>query len=436
MTASTEVADFRYVGPTRDLRISYGNGLILDKRNDAETQTISGTNPGYDMNGRHIRHEWEDIFGVQITAYVNTYNGAGGLGTNRRKTETRERLSGHQDTYTFDSMYRMIEFDRNSGAVGLSTRTLDGANKMTAFIDEGLDQMPQVDQFALSAENGMNQYSKFGGPLEWVYDQNANLENNRTYKYLYDYQNRLVEIRNQIDTVIAEYTYTADNRRVLRDEALLGKVTRYIYKGWQVLEERDVSTPIEDVLRQYVDGRSLDEHIQLKDYTRPFEPVFYYHGNAQGFVGALTDENRVIQEYYEYSWLGKPTVIDPATMLPFATPDESSIGNPYMFQGRRYDPEANLYYYRNRYYSPETGEFITIDPIGNWNHGHGNGYAAFGGDPWNISDPMGLYSFSEFLTCYDEFQMGTLEGVGEAAWYTLKSIGSMSIKSQLDMLPL
>ena len=28
-----------------------------------------------------------------------------------------------------------------------------------------------------------------------------------------------------------------------------------------------------------------------------------------------------------------------------------SIGNPYAFQGRRFDSETGLYYYRNRYYN-------------------------------------------------------------------------------------
>jgi RHS repeat-associated protein len=35
-----------------------------------------------------------------------------------------------------------------------------------------------------------------------------------------------------------------------------------------------------------------------------------------------------------------------------------------MFTGRRYDPEAGLYYYRARYYVHDIGRFLQTDPIG------------------------------------------------------------------------
>jgi RHS repeat-associated protein len=33
-----------------------------------------------------------------------------------------------------------------------------------------------------------------------------------------------------------------------------------------------------------------------------------------------------------------------------------------MFQGQRLDEETGLYYFKSRYYDPETGRFITRDP--------------------------------------------------------------------------
>jgi RHS repeat-associated protein len=47
--------------------------------------------------------------------------------------------------------------------------------------------------------------------------------------------------------------------------------------------------------------------------------------------------------------------------------DETSgslSGNYYTFTGRRSDPESDLMYFRNRYYSPELGRFVTRDPSG------------------------------------------------------------------------
>jgi len=47
-----------------------------------------------------------------------------------------------------------------------------------------------------------------------------------------------------------------------------------------------------------------------------------------------------------------------------------------------------LYYYRNRYYSPQTGRFISEDPIG-WASGQTNAYAYVGGNPVQFTDPRG-----------------------------------------------
>ena len=48
----------------------------------------------------------------------------------------------------------------------------------------------------------------------------------------------------------------------------------------------------------------------------------------------------------------------------------SSLGDdvrpfiPFLYQGQYYDFETNLAYNRFRYYSPETGAYISQDPIG------------------------------------------------------------------------
>ncbi len=378
---SSLITRFEYVGPFRDARVTHGNGSVLDKRNAAGSQTSSGAGAGYDANRRHLRHEWQTSGGAQITGYENTYNGPGGIGTNRRNSELREHLgvppADQQDTYTFDSKYRMLAFDRNGTP---SSRMLDGADKMLAFSDEGLARNPLVDGDPLEA--GMNQYSSFGG-FGRVYDDNSSLRDDGGVQYTYDYQNRLVQMDNGLETF--RYLYTADNRRVFKS-SMLTFGTRFLYDGWQVVEERAFTAKTD---RQNVDGRGIDEHCQIKDYTQIEKPVFYYHGNSQGFVGAISDVDEGVVETYEYSWLGRPLIRDADGNEQRAA---SRVGNRYMFQGRRFDHESGLYYYRNRYYGPEVGEFVTIDPLGNWEHGQGNGFSAFDENGWHSNDPMGLDS--------------------------------------------
>jgi len=197
------------------------------------------------------------------------------------------------NSYTFDSKYRMTSFRRNANKKGkggtVSSRTLDGADNMTSFSDEGDDKSPVIDV----APNSVNQYSDFDGKSR-SHDDNGNLRNDGDKKFVFDYQNRLVEVLDQGDALIASYTYTTSGQRVLKDVG--GNVTRYLYNGWQVLEERDDS---DIVLRQYVDGRGIDTHIQMKNASGD---EYYYHTNSQGFVGALTDVNENVVEYYTYSF--------------------------------------------------------------------------------------------------------------------------------------
>ncbi|MBI3951782.1 MAG: RHS repeat-associated core domain-containing protein [Acidobacteria bacterium] len=72
--------------------------------------------------------------------------------------------------------------------------------------------------------------------------------------------------------------------------------------------------------------------------------------------------------------------------------ETSSVGNPYLFHGRRYDPETQLYYYRARFYDPKSGRFLQRDSIGVWTDGGnlGNGYTFVANDPVNGKDPRGL----------------------------------------------
>ena len=43
---------------------------------------------------------------------------------------------------------------------------------------------------------------------------------------------------------------------------------------------------------------------------------------------------------------------------------KSNVNNSITYTGRSYDSESDLYYYRNRMYSPSLGRFISQDPKG------------------------------------------------------------------------
>jgi RHS repeat-associated protein len=84
----------------------------------------------------------------------------------------------------------------------------------------------------------------------------------------------------------------------------------------------------------------------------------------------------------------------------------STIGNPYVFQGRQYDKETGIYYFRNRYYSPELRRFISRDPLG-YDAGDINLYRFVGNNPYGGLDPMGLEEFNSI-----NWGISFIKGVG------------------------
>jgi RHS repeat-associated protein len=67
---------------------------------------------------------------------------------------------------------------------------------------------------------------------------------------------------------------------------------------------------------------------------------------------------------------------------------DSITQNPYLFQSQRLDAETGLYYFKNRYYDPIHGRFISRDPAGMTDGP--NLYAFVNNNPINFVDPLGL----------------------------------------------
>ncbi len=226
----------------------------------------------------------------------------------------------------------------------------------------------------------MNQYTSFDG---WglAYDLNGNTTQKGGQRFYYDYRNQLVRATDTSTTT--GYKYDALGRRIEKSYGV--NVSRYYYSGDQVIEERNAS---DQVAKQFTYGNGIDEILRIEINENGTMVTYYVHTDAIGSVTAITDAAGNVVERVSYDIYGMPTFTDYRTdpQNP-AVVENSIIGNDILFQGRRYDQETNLYYYRARYYDPIMGRFMQTDPMGY--HDSMNMYQAFNQNPVNFVDPMG-----------------------------------------------
>ncbi|MBX4355099.1 RHS domain-containing protein, partial [Mycobacterium tuberculosis] len=87
---------------------------------------------------------------------------------------------------------------------------------------------------------------------------------------------------------------------------------------------------------------------------------FYYHCDQIGTPQLLTDdEGDVVWEASYKAWGEAREVIARASKAAGIVPR-----NLLRFQGQQFDDETGLHYNRYRYYDPNSGRFVSKDPIG------------------------------------------------------------------------
>ncbi|UCE48810.1 MAG: RHS repeat-associated core domain-containing protein [Phycisphaerales bacterium] len=324
------------------------------------------------------------------------------------------------EKYEYDAIYRLIDFKRGSwGAGGIDSPTrhrtwqLDGVGNWSQFsIDaetytNSINQMNEYDDWSTDGlapipdDDGLPDDFKqgHGSGFNRAHDKNGNLVADDTKEYYYDYDHRPImqatrRANNQLTQVgdsktgaiLGQYWYDALGRRIRK--LVEGVSTVYIYTtDWQVIEEYKDQA----LTATYTYGNYIDEVLTMERG----EQTFYYHQNAIWSVIAVTDNGGDVVELYAYDPYGNPHIADrfgvPVTPDPEDTP-QSTIGNPYLFTGRRHDNEDNLYHYRSRYLDPMIGRFLTPDSIGIWGDPYnlGNGFSYAGNNPLSLVDSSGM----------------------------------------------
>jgi len=352
---------FSVVNTNSGVGVQYGYDL-MDRRQqinwtDAETNTLRGLDYGFDALGM-ITNITTEAGKKKVYVYDTI---------NRLVDEKHYNLS---DALTYSAAY---EYD----LAGNRTRTVINGVTNDYTLGTG-NRLASVDATPSSRSLSFG-YDTAGNTVA-ITNIEAGVTNVQSLAW--DERYRLTSVDEASSLV--SYTYDVLGRRVSRAEN--GTTNYFVYNGNQVATDLDENG---NIIRSYTWGPGIDNLLSLTVWSGGSgstpTTTYYPLKDHQNSVLALADESGNITESYEYDAWGKVLSIKDGSGNVLS---QSAIGNRYMWQGREYDAATGLYYFRARWYSPETGRWLSKDPIGI--SGGLNMYAFCGNNPVNFIDPFGL----------------------------------------------
>ncbi|MFE0824237.1 RHS repeat-associated core domain-containing protein [Streptomyces sp. NPDC058847] len=196
----------------------------------------------------------------------------------------------------------------------------------------------------------------------FTYDADGQLTNDGLRTYTWNARGELTGLTRTATT--SSFGYNPVGGRI--SKTISDATTRYLTDGANPLAEQNSA----GTTTATVATSGLDEFLTRTEGGT----THAYLTDALGSVVGLAGADGTVTTTYAYDPYGTPTVSGTAT------------SNPYTFTGRE-DDGTGLLYYRNRYYDPQTGRFISQDPIGY--AGGTNLYQYALSSPTTYTDPSG-----------------------------------------------
>ena len=244
-----------------------------------------------------------------------------------------------------------------------SLNQLSTVNQPTYQYDHG-DNLTQIGTATLTydAANELKSLTQSSGTTTYTYDARGNLTQQvapgGTTNLTYDQANRLISYG-----TTAQYSYNGDGLRM--SKTVSGTAEAFTW-------DMSSSFPLllQDATTNYLYGPGGQPLEQISSSNT----VLYYHQDQLGSTRALTNSTGSVVATYTYDAYGNVTA------------KTGTITNPLQYAEQYSDAESGLLYLRARYYSPNTGQFLTRDPLVALTQ-QAYGYGA--GDPLNETDATG-----------------------------------------------
>ncbi|MFL6335832.1 MAG: RHS repeat-associated core domain-containing protein [Pyrinomonadaceae bacterium] len=358
------VLNYRYDVGGGLTEVTDGEGGILYER-DVQHNRLVRRLPGgittlydFSQDGRltSIRHLRADSSLICGFSYV--YDVEGRIAAAEEATPK----GGSKTSYEYDLAGRLSKVTQSDGTA------------VTYEYDVVGNRVAQTDA------RGMTRYAYDGegrlvkaGDATYSYDDFGNLvskeEKGRRVTYEYDDEGRLVKVAG---AKTVRYTYDGEGNRVRREAG--GKVTGYV---------NDALAGASQVLAEYEKGRPVSYYLTARSRVGRRDPdgkAVYFLEDQLGSTRCVVDGAGKVLARYAYTPFGAPTLV------------EGSAQTDYLYAGEQWDEDSQLVYLRARYYDPQTGRFLSPDPVRGTPAAPEsfNQYVYAANDPVNMTDPLGM----------------------------------------------
>ena len=277
--------------------------------------------------------------------------------------------------------YRLMEYD-GLDRLAAAGSAMFGGDHWHRFTYNALDNMTSwklggvkdYAQYVYNTQNRLTNIKNSAGAsiVGLEYDPQGNLATKNSQAYQFDYGNRLRSVVNK-----ENYRYDGHGRRVLAWEVASTQSILSMYSNaGQVMYEENYRPNVQKATEHiYLAGSiiaSRDRHIVTNVYSTKF-----HHTDALGSPVAVTNQAGAVIERNDYepygAIIGKPTY--------------QGIG----YTGHVQDGATGLTYMQQRYYDPQVGIFLSVDPVTAYGAplAHFNRYRYSNNSPYGFVDPDG-----------------------------------------------
>ncbi|MFY0992955.1 RHS repeat-associated core domain-containing protein, partial [Halomonas sp. C05BenzN] len=261
--------------------------------------------------------------------------------------------SARHQAFGYDAADRLTSATGGYGALGFE---YDHNANRTARLSDGQRHSYQVNRsnnWLLEAESQSYQHDAAGNLVQRGQDT-----------FVYDSHHRLIEAT--VDGTIATYAYNVHHQRT--EKRVGGTTTRFFYgPGGELLAEIAADSGATQAEYVWLDGTPLA-------YLADGE-IYHIHVDHLGTPQVLTDATGAIAWEAHYRPFGEAITTGSLTFS-------------LRFPGQYHDAETGLHYNWHRVYDPQTGRYLTSDPIGLV--GGLNLYLYAEANPVFFTDPEGL----------------------------------------------